>query len=251
MTRSENVKLWKIGELAKAAGVTVRTLHHYDHIGLLSPTIDSSSGHRFYNQQGVERLQQIISLKSLGLSLEAIARCLAGAEYDPRKTLTLHETAITANIKALKKIQIRLRFLIDKLARNQGLTAKELLAFMKEVQNMEKFYTSEQLEKLKDRYAQFAEGVKAVEQAWPVLFKKFEEAMEAKLLVSDLRVQVLATEAQHYIDLFTGGDRAIEANLDKAYTDNQESALKVWGVSKEVFEYANEARMSLKKIKAN
>src|SRR4051794_2075436 len=99
------MKLLKIGELAKAAGITVRSLHHYDHIGLLSPTTDHESGHRLYNQKDVERLQQIVSLKSLGLSLEDIARCLAGGDYGLHKTLTLHEAAITANIEGLKKVQ--------------------------------------------------------------------------------------------------------------------------------------------------
>ncbi len=72
--------------------------------------------------------------------------------------------------------------------------------------------------------------------------------MKANLPVTDLKVQLLATEAQHYIDLFTGADREIEANLDKAYQANQESALSTWNVSKEVFEYADRARKNLKKI---
>ena len=243
------MKLLRIGELAKAAGITVRTLHHYDQIGLLSPQADQESGHRWYDKKNVERLQQIISLKSLGLSLEVIAQCLDGKAYDLQKTLAMHEGAISASIENLKKIQGPLRLMINKLARDQGLTAKELLAFMKEVQNMEKYYTPEQLEKLRDRYERYPEGVKAVEQAWPVLFKKFEEAMMAKLPVTDLKVQVLAAEAQHYIDLFTGGDKEIEENLDKAYADSQENALKMWNVSKEVFEYATLARKNLKKLK--
>jgi DNA-binding transcriptional MerR regulator len=243
------MKLLRIGELAKAAGITVRSLHHYDEIGLLRPTSVQESGHRWYNQKDVERLQQIISLKSLGLSLEDIAQCLDGEAYDLQKTLAMQDAAVSANIENLKKIQSRLRFITDKLARNQSLTAEELLAFMKEVQNMEKYYTPEQLEKLKDRYAQFPNQVKEVEQAWPVLFKKFEEAMKAKLPVTDLKVQVLASEAQHYLDLFTGGDKEIEKNLDKAYSDNQENALKTWGVSKEVFEYAYRARENIKKVK--
>lgn len=58
-----------IGELAKRTGVTVRTLHHYDQIGLLVPTGRSEAGHRRYSAQDVARLQQIVGLKQLGFRL--------------------------------------------------------------------------------------------------------------------------------------------------------------------------------------
>lgn len=243
------MRLLKIGELAKAAGVSVRCLRHYDHIGLLQPNSSRESGHRLYNQKDVERLQQIISLKSMGLSLQDIARCLEEEEYDLLKTFTMQEAAIFRDIEALQKIRINLRLMIDRLALDQDLTMKELLSFIKEVQTMEKYYTPEQLEKLKNRYEKYPKEVKEVEKAWPILFKKFEEAMNAGLSVTDLKVQVLASEAQHYIDLFTGGDKEIEANLDKAAEHNRENALKMWNVPKEVFDYANQARMSIKKLK--
>jgi hypothetical protein len=114
---------------------------------------------------------------------------------------------------------------------------------------MEKYYTPEQLKKLKARYEKYPEKVKEVEQAWPILFKKFEDAMKAGIPVTDLKVQVLATEAQHYIDLFTGGDKEIEANLDKFPSENRDNALKKWNVSKDVFDYADRARKNLKSFR--
>lgn len=61
---------WKVGELAKLTGLTIRTLRFYDQIGLFSPSAHSDSGHRLYNEADLSRLQQILSLKELGLSLE-------------------------------------------------------------------------------------------------------------------------------------------------------------------------------------
>ena len=58
--------VWKIGELARRTGLTVRTLHHYDEIGLLSPAERSDGGHRVYYEAGVQRLYRIVSLRSLG-----------------------------------------------------------------------------------------------------------------------------------------------------------------------------------------
>ncbi|MEA2488332.1 MAG: hypothetical protein QOH21_124, partial [Acidobacteriota bacterium] len=57
---------WKIGELAKRTGVSVRTLHHYDEIGLLTPSHRTESGHRLYGREEVIRLQQIVSLRQVG-----------------------------------------------------------------------------------------------------------------------------------------------------------------------------------------
>jgi len=244
------MKFMRIGELARAAGITVRALHHYDQIGLLKPTAVGESGHRLYNERDVERLQRIVSLKALGLSLDDIASCIDGNTFNLRKTLEMHQAAIEANINNLHRVSGRLRLMLSKLNLDQDVEAEELLTFMKEVQHMwEKYYTPEQLEKLRQRQTQYADRVREVEKAWPLLFTKFESAMKAKLAVTDVSVQVLAAEAQHYIDLFTGGDPGIEASLDKAYAQNQESALKTWGVSKEVFDYATRAREHLKHIK--
>lgn len=62
----------KVGELAERTGLSVRTLHHYDEIGLLSPVGRTGSGHRLYGGEELTRLAQIVSLRQLGLSLDAI-----------------------------------------------------------------------------------------------------------------------------------------------------------------------------------
>lgn len=235
----------KIGELAKAAGITVRSLHHYDSIGLLSPSGERESGHRLYTNRDVEKLGQILAFKNMGLSLKTITVVLTQGTYDLRKTLLLQKEALKAQITDLQKAKQTLNFLLDKLSREEDLTTKELLSYMKEVQKMEQYYTPEQLKTLHERLEKYPEKAKEIQQAWPVLFKKFEEALKAGLPVASLKVQVLAKEAELYIDLFTGGDRNIEASLEKYNKDNMAEALKVWGVSKEVYEYMEQARKSL------
>lgn len=70
---------WTVGELAHHAGVSVRTLHHYDEIGVLVPT-RTASGHRRYTERDVARLTQVVALRSVGLSLGEVQRCLDGGE---------------------------------------------------------------------------------------------------------------------------------------------------------------------------
>jgi DNA-binding transcriptional MerR regulator len=60
---------WRVGELAAAAGVTVRALHHYDGIGLLVPAERTAPGHRLYGEGDVRRLYRIVALRDLGLGL--------------------------------------------------------------------------------------------------------------------------------------------------------------------------------------
>ena len=66
----------KVGDLAKQTGVSVRTLHYYDEIGLLSPSGRTETGYRLYAKDDIIRLQQIVSLREIGLSLDEIRGCL-------------------------------------------------------------------------------------------------------------------------------------------------------------------------------
>jgi len=70
----------KIGELAARSGLTVRALHHYDSIGLLTPSARAASGYRLYHRDDVARLHQIQTLRRFGMSLGDIATFLAGPD---------------------------------------------------------------------------------------------------------------------------------------------------------------------------
>ena len=69
--------MWKVGEVAARTGITVRALHHYDSIGLLSPTARTDAGHRRYAEADLRRLQLIVSLKQRGFPLAEIRRLLS------------------------------------------------------------------------------------------------------------------------------------------------------------------------------
>ncbi|MET4519198.1 MerR family transcriptional regulator [Bradyrhizobium sp. I1.7.5] len=69
---------WRIGELAEATGVTVRTLHHYEHIGLLTVSERTVGGHRMYDRESLQRVYQILALRGLGFSLPEIRKAIEG-----------------------------------------------------------------------------------------------------------------------------------------------------------------------------
>ena len=77
-------------DVARLAGVSVRTLHHYDSIGLLVPAIRTDAGYRRYTDADLLRLQQILIGRELGLSLEEIRRSLDDPRFD-RKAVLLEQ----------------------------------------------------------------------------------------------------------------------------------------------------------------
>jgi DNA-binding transcriptional MerR regulator len=74
---------WTVGDLARLAGVTVRTLHHYDRIGLVRPSERTSAGYRSYDVGDLDRLQQVLVYRELGFPLEEVATLLDDPDADP------------------------------------------------------------------------------------------------------------------------------------------------------------------------
>src|SRR3954470_10421571 len=89
----------KVGELARRTGLTVRTLHHYDEIGLLKPSLHTEAGHRLYTADDVARLQQIVSLRQLGFALEEVKSCLDRSGFSPLEVIRLHVARLREQIE--------------------------------------------------------------------------------------------------------------------------------------------------------
>ena len=72
-----------IKEIAKLTGVSVRTLHYYDEIGLLKPSsVDSQNGYRYYDEKSLERLQEILFYRELDFPLKAISEIISSPDHD-------------------------------------------------------------------------------------------------------------------------------------------------------------------------
>jgi len=124
---------WSIGELADAAGVTVRTLRHYDHIGLVVPQERSAGGHRRYSRVDVERLYRIVALRGLGFGLTDIAALLGGDGDALVDTFRRQLQAIDSEIEARRRLRTRLARMLDRIEDDRQLAAGELLNTLKEL----------------------------------------------------------------------------------------------------------------------
>ncbi|HEY6737850.1 MAG TPA: MerR family transcriptional regulator, partial [Actinopolymorphaceae bacterium] len=103
---------WTIHQVASRAGVTSRTLRHYDHIGLLSPSRIGANGYRYYDSGAVARLQRILLLRELGLSLDVIAGVLDN-QRDEEAALTEHIDRLEAERDRLERRLQALRYTLD------------------------------------------------------------------------------------------------------------------------------------------
>lgn len=171
---TQSAQLWKVGELAKRTGLTVRTLHHYDQIGLLRPSgrtvSEHGSGHRLYTADDVARLQQIQSLKLLGFSLDEVREYLSKSDYDPRQVVRLHLSRVRGQAAELQKLADRLAALADALDKAEVVSADEFLTTIEEMTVIEKMYTPEQMKQFEEiAKAVGPDEIQAVQDGWVAL----------------------------------------------------------------------------------
>lgn len=214
------MRSWKVGELAKRTGMTVRTLHHYDEIGLLTPSARTAAGHRLYGEADVARLQQVASLRGLGFPLEEIRDLLDQRRWSPLEIVRMHAARVREQVRTQQRLVERLDALAAGLAKAQPVSPDQLIATIEEITMFEKYYTPEQRDQLAERRAQVGEArIAEVEAAWPRLMAEVQAEMDRGTDPADPRVQALAARWKGLVEEFTGGDAGIRASLDTLYRD--------------------------------
>ena len=98
------MRSYKVKQLAQLAGVSVRTLHHYDQIGLLSPSYVGENGYRFYERAELMRLQEILFFKEMGLSLSEIATALEKSDLERAELLKTHRAEMERQAKRQRQL---------------------------------------------------------------------------------------------------------------------------------------------------
>jgi DNA-binding transcriptional MerR regulator len=123
----------KVGELETASGLTVRTLHHYEAIGLLVASGRTDAGHRRYDDSDVERLYRICLLRRLGLPLSEIARALDDPAWSLRGAMAMHLSQLEQRLEAGSRLRGRLVNLVSSLDRPEDPRTEDLLEVLEEM----------------------------------------------------------------------------------------------------------------------
>jgi DNA-binding transcriptional MerR regulator len=215
--------MYQINEFAGLAGVTVRTLHHYDRLGLLKPGRRTGSGYRLYGERDLARLEQIVVLKFIGLPLKDIRGLLKGEsalrEILRRQQYVLLEkrrqldTAIHAIRKAEQSLHSQKE--PDYMLFQQIIKEIEM---QNETEWSKKYYSPEAREKVEDRKALWSPELQAkVSQQWSELFADIEASLGED--PASPKAQALATRWKKLLEGFTGGDPEIQKGLNKMWAD--------------------------------
>jgi MerR family transcriptional regulator, thiopeptide resistance regulator len=125
---------YRVSQLARLAGVSVRTLHHYDEIGLLRPSRVGANGYRYYDEPAVMRLQQILLYKELELSLDEIRDLLDRPDFDVLGALENHRRALQQRLGRLRRLMLTVDKTIAHVKGEKTMEDKELFAFSDEQQ---------------------------------------------------------------------------------------------------------------------
>lgn len=211
-------------EFADLAGVTVRALHHYDRLGLLKAKRRSSAGYRLYQLKDLERIEQIIALKFLGLPLAKIRSVL---DRDP---LSLEQALSRQKAALLEKRNLLDRALTAiseaERARDQGKPVTALLRGIIrtiEMQNdpnwMMKYYSPEAQAKISERARTFTPQMQAeISEAWRNYYRDLAR-LAGEEDPGGLKAVELANRHRELLAAFTGNDPEVEAGLKALYKD--------------------------------
>jgi DNA-binding transcriptional MerR regulator len=219
--RSNEVS-YQAQQFATRAGVTVRTLHHYDRLGLLKPSAYTGSGYRLYRESDLARLQQIVTLKFIGFSLQEIKNLLDQNGHDLA-------TALRRQREIINQKRHHLGMAVQAIERAELVISNEEPdwdAFKKiiEVINMQndmdwtrKYYSESATEKLAARAT--PEVIEKGQNDWAQLIKEVEAAVQAGEDPSSDKARALASRWSNLIQQFTGGDPEISEGLKNLYAD--------------------------------
>lgn len=225
----------KVGELARRCGLTVRTLHHYDDIGLLRPSARSDAGYRLYNRNDVARLQQIQALRSLGVSLAEVGAIL---DRQGRSVSTVIEQQLSVLDQQIAR-QIRLRGRLAQLHQQcvagQEPALADWLEALELMSMYEKCFSEDELRQLP-----FYNRNAASDACWAELAEEAARLMHEEVSPQEPQAQDLARRWMLQLERDTAADPALLAKLDAMHLGEPVMQQQT-GISRQVSDYVLQA----------
>lgn len=211
-----------IGAFAARAAVTVRTVRYYDKIGLLNPSAYTDSGRRLYTELDYARLQQILTLKLIGLSLDEIRRLLTSDFAQMQHLLERQKHVLQQQARQLERIIQTIEQAQDAMRSSHEMDLEQFIHIIKAVNmntqsNWFAQFTEEQQEKLTEfSTSGTLADQKAVGEAWKNLFEDIRQHQDKP--TSDPIVQQLVTRWDALVGQIAPDDSDFIDRLTTAYT---------------------------------
>jgi MerR family transcriptional regulator, thiopeptide resistance regulator len=216
---------YRVQEFAELAGITVRALHHYDRLGLLKPR-RTDAGYRLYRSGHLERLEQIVALKFLGIPLKQIKTLLDRNALDWPDVLRLQRRVLEDKRRLLDSAIGAIRDAEQSIRPGQRPDAAVLKKIIEviEMQNntdwARKYYSDEALERIEHGKQRWSpELQERITKEWTDLFRDVETAIARGEDPASEQAQALGERWKTLVEAFTAGDREISAGLNRLYAD--------------------------------
>lgn len=234
---------WKVGEVAELAGLTIRTLRYYDQICLFSPSQYTESGHRLYTKADLVRLQPILSLKQMGMSLEEIQLLLSNPEKQAlAEILQTQISRVKKEIAVQQKLVAELENALSAARSNRTMSIPELTKLMEALKmNKEKYFSKQQLATMESRYENADKQLlKQAEQEFNGLIMEIRLEKEKGTAPSDDKVQQLAKKWNDIVNAFSEGDMAFRKQAERFHAETPGNELQ-YEIDGELYQFINQA----------
>lgn len=214
---------WSTVEVARMAGISSRTLRHYDHVGLLVPAETGAGGLRWYGRPELLRLQHVLLLRELGLGLDDIAGVLDGVQ-DEVEALRHHHDRLLGEADRLLRLADTVEKTITERTGGTTMTADKLFDGFRNDE-----YAAEARERWGDqavatqqRVAGWDDATQArVRDEGEVIHRRLAEAMAAGIATDDPAVQGIVAEHHAWVSRFWTPDAAAYTGLGRLYVDDE------------------------------
>ncbi|MCR4181232.1 MerR family transcriptional regulator [Providencia vermicola] len=223
--------LFQVGEIAQKIGLTIRTLHHYEEIGLLVPTARTDAGYRLYNVQCLERLTQIQMLRQVGVKLKDIGEILDGQSGDMAQMLQERICSLSEQIKQAEKLRYRLEQLQLQMRTGNVLTQADWFSILEMMSMYDKYFTPKELEQMPLYTDQTLKN-----QAWQQRVATVKSLMQEGVAVDSEQVRQISAEWMAALERDTGGNPEFFARLNKIHLSDNEFAASS-GITEEMIDY--------------
>ena len=225
--------LLKVGALARQTGLTIKTLHHYDAIGLLIPSHRSDAGYRMYDRDDLMRLHQIQALKQLGFALADIGDTLAGDGMTLTDLIPKQLAELDRQIEQSTRLRTQLLFLKNKMDQGDTPEMADLLLTLELMTMYEKYFTAEELTLL-DHHRRNA--VPDLDARWATLVRAMRDLMQRGVDPAHADAQARASEWTALVEAMVGNDPALMTKMD-AMTRNETAAQAQSGIDPALLDY--------------
>lgn len=214
-----------VSEVARLAGVTVRTLHHYDRIGLVPPSARSRSGYRLYDDADLERLQEVLFYRELGFGLDRIRELARGPDHDRGGALRHQRTLLAARRQRLDAMIDAVDAALDAHGKGVTMTREEMFEVFGDEDpsryeaEVEERWSGPLLEESKRRTRTYdKEQWQAIKDEGDALARAFADTFEAGHAASSPEATHIAERHRLHIDRwFYPCSRAIHVGLADMY----------------------------------